>query len=63
MVINAYVELALDPKSVKVVADGVKHDAWVVESVECLVDNMSQQVNNAKKKKKLKVMSEQIQSP
>ncbi|KAG5573403.1 hypothetical protein H5410_063169 [Solanum commersonii] len=35
--------------SAKVVADGVKHDAPGVESVECLVDNMSQQVNNANK--------------
>ncbi|WMV57114.1 hypothetical protein MTR67_050499 [Solanum verrucosum] len=47
LVINATVELALDPMSAKVVADGVKHDAPGVESVECLVDNMSQQVNNA----------------
>ncbi|KAH0707578.1 hypothetical protein KY289_012654 [Solanum tuberosum] len=47
LVINTTVELALDPMSAKVVADGVKHDAPGVESVECLVDNMSQQVNNA----------------
>ncbi|KAG5572356.1 hypothetical protein H5410_062122 [Solanum commersonii] len=46
LVINATVELALDPMSAKVVADGVKHDAL---GVECLVDNMSQQVNNANK--------------
>ncbi|KAH0662431.1 hypothetical protein KY284_027362 [Solanum tuberosum] len=50
LVINATVELALDPKSAKVVADGVKHDARGIESVECLVDNMSQQVNNVNKK-------------
>ncbi|KAH0749162.1 hypothetical protein KY290_028394 [Solanum tuberosum] len=34
LVINATVELALDPKSAKVVADGGKHDAQGVESVE-----------------------------
>ncbi|KAH0632412.1 hypothetical protein KY290_035836 [Solanum tuberosum] len=43
LVINATIELALDPANAKVVADGVKHDARGVETVECLVDNMSQQ--------------------
>ncbi|KAH0638545.1 hypothetical protein KY285_035131 [Solanum tuberosum] len=41
LVINATIELALDPANAKVVADGVKHDA---RGVEYLVDNMSQQL-------------------
>ncbi|KAH0776184.1 hypothetical protein KY290_007595 [Solanum tuberosum] len=36
-----------DPVSAKVVADGVQHDARGDETVECLVDNMTQQVDNA----------------
>ncbi|KAG5593004.1 hypothetical protein H5410_043518 [Solanum commersonii] len=47
---NAIVELALDPASAKVVADGVQYDARGVETIECLVDNMTQLVDNANKK-------------
>ncbi|KAH0745905.1 hypothetical protein KY285_007562 [Solanum tuberosum] len=36
-----------DPVSAKVVADGVQHDARGDETVECLIDNMTQQVDNA----------------
>ncbi|KAH0687914.1 hypothetical protein KY290_019577 [Solanum tuberosum] len=47
---NTTVDLALDPVNAKVVADGPQHDARGVETIECLVDNMTQQVNNANKK-------------
>ncbi|KAG5584114.1 hypothetical protein H5410_044548 [Solanum commersonii] len=63
LVINATIELALDPTNAKVVADGVKHDARGVETVECLVDNMSQQVDNVNKKLKKKSPSIEIGSP
>ncbi|KAH0687862.1 hypothetical protein KY290_019520 [Solanum tuberosum] len=41
--------LSLDLVNAKVVADGPQHDARGVEIIECLVDNMTQQVNNANK--------------
>ncbi|KAK6791861.1 hypothetical protein RDI58_010942 [Solanum bulbocastanum] len=47
---NATVDLALDPVNAKVVADGPQHDARGVETIECLVDHMTQQVDNANKK-------------
>jgi len=47
---NTTVDLALDPVNAKVVADGPQHDARGVETIECLVDNMTQQVDNANKK-------------
>ncbi|KAG5619190.1 hypothetical protein H5410_019014 [Solanum commersonii] len=47
---NTIVDLALDPVNAKVVADGPQHDARGVETIECLVDNMTQQVDNANKK-------------
>ena len=47
---NKTVDLALDPVNAKVVADGPQHDARGVETIECLVDNMTQQVDNANKK-------------
>ncbi|KAH0711934.1 hypothetical protein KY289_007893 [Solanum tuberosum] len=43
LAINATVDLALDLVSAKVVADGVQYDARGDETVECLVDNMTQQ--------------------
>ncbi|KAH0778526.1 hypothetical protein KY290_004953 [Solanum tuberosum] len=39
---NTTVDLALDPVNAKVVADGPQHDAQGVETIECLVDNMTQ---------------------
>ncbi|KAK4716656.1 hypothetical protein R3W88_014994 [Solanum pinnatisectum] len=50
LVTNATVDLALDPVNAKVVADGLQHDARGIETIECLVDNMTQQVDNANKK-------------
>ncbi|KAH0715276.1 hypothetical protein KY284_008181 [Solanum tuberosum] len=47
---NATVDLALNPMNEKVVADGLQHDARGVETIECLVDNMTQQVDNTNKK-------------
>ncbi|KAH0779142.1 hypothetical protein KY290_005569 [Solanum tuberosum] len=47
---EATVDLALDPVNAKVVADGPQHDARGVETIEWLVDNMTQQVDNANKK-------------
>ncbi|KAH0635074.1 hypothetical protein KY290_037841 [Solanum tuberosum] len=47
---NKTVDLALDPVNAKVVADGPQHDARGVETIECLVDNMMQQVDNANKR-------------
>ncbi|KAG5614017.1 hypothetical protein H5410_013841 [Solanum commersonii] len=40
---NTTVDLALDPVNAKVVADGPQHDARGVDTIECLVDNMTQQ--------------------
>uniref|UniRef100_M1AAX2 NB-ARC domain containing protein n=1 Tax=Solanum tuberosum TaxID=4113 RepID=M1AAX2_SOLTU len=47
---NKTVDLALDPVNAKVVADGPQYDARGVETIECLVDNMMQQVDNANKR-------------
>ncbi|WMV44980.1 hypothetical protein MTR67_038365 [Solanum verrucosum] len=47
---NITVDLALDPMNANVVADAPQHDARGVETIECLVDNMTQQVDNANKK-------------
>ncbi|KAK6789958.1 hypothetical protein RDI58_013758 [Solanum bulbocastanum] len=63
LVINAIVELTLDTTSAKVVTGGVKHNSWGVETVECLIDNMSQQVDNSNKKFESDMMPELIQSP
>ncbi|KAH0773825.1 hypothetical protein KY290_010962 [Solanum tuberosum] len=47
---NTTVDLALDPVNAKVVAGGPQHDARGVETIEFLVDNTTQQVDNANKK-------------
>ncbi|KAG5570996.1 hypothetical protein H5410_060762 [Solanum commersonii] len=47
---NTTIDLALDPVNAKVVADGPQHNARGVKTIECLVDNMMQQVDNANKK-------------
>ncbi|KAG5577414.1 hypothetical protein H5410_057548 [Solanum commersonii] len=47
---NTTVDLALNHVNAKVVADGLQHDARGVEIIECLVDNMTQQFDNANKK-------------
>ncbi|WMV59274.1 hypothetical protein MTR67_052659 [Solanum verrucosum] len=50
LVTNTTVDLVLDPVNAKVAADGPQHDARGVETIECLVENMTQQVDNANKK-------------
>ncbi|KAH0756046.1 hypothetical protein KY290_026316 [Solanum tuberosum] len=57
---NAIVDLALDPVNAKVVADGPQHYARGVETIECLVDNMMQQVDNANKKIEIDVGTNSI---
>ncbi|KAK6789537.1 hypothetical protein RDI58_013337 [Solanum bulbocastanum] len=41
LAIKATIDLALDLTSAKVMIDGVQHDAWGVDTIECLVDSMT----------------------
>ncbi|KAG5621853.1 hypothetical protein H5410_007071, partial [Solanum commersonii] len=57
---NAIVDLVLDPVNAKVVADGPQYYARGVETTECLIDNMAQQVDNANKKIEIDVETNSI---
>ncbi|KAG5577421.1 hypothetical protein H5410_057555 [Solanum commersonii] len=54
---NATVDLALNPVNVKVVADGLQHDARGVETIECLVDNANKKIESDVRTNSIALMS------